>query len=1033
MSTVNANIADYLKQIESLTSTNLQILKTLNDSFFTKKNHLYAEIDDSTYVIPSFLSLENKINMLQENFENLVKSPETGEAYFNFDGNTRAIEVRKYNYTPDCITLPILNNYNIESNSIFKDFLTPMPYINIELPSLPNDITEVNVKKIVVKSDKLKGIFKNRLSYLAEITTENGETITDIRYHQSINDTYSNIYKFLYNYDNTLDYEEYDSIYKLPIRKSIGTGTYVIEKVISDVIDDDLNELITIKLRNNLTSTSYNNKLTYKLFDETIEKSLQVGDELVNYDGSGKVVITKINVSENILTVKVVNGEFLNFLGTDSYNTDNDNNIHDLSKLRFYGTIDFDSDKYVKVPLEEDQYIFIAVAPINNRLNIQSPWGTGIIIDTHSLTNAKNNIDFKTYYDNNVKNIGDILFELTSIISSPITSLSESEFNSLTTTKPVLNEKDLIVMQINKHLNNSITVNNIRQAYQQKKNAEEQLTNVQLKIKDINSRLSEVSFNDTNGVKHSLSSKLSELIKTKTTLINDINTSINEISMNLNSAEVPIDNAKYRIRGFYVPNLVNTNGIDLNNHVIGIQVQYRYKNISSDTGNATTITDTNSSQAFIYSDWNLLKTTTKNRIVGFENGKCIYKYEDNDEIKNEPSYNQIDIPISQGETVDIRLKVLYDFGQPYITITSDWSNIVSIPFPDEFIQDSFIKSIISENTTDRETLKINSVLEENGITSHIDDKLTDQNITYYHKADNIASGFYTNERKIIPLKDQLTSMVNDIAVLKDLFSNSDPKLEISFTVGSSTTKLYSDRENIITLTPFSEFNKGNNSNYGQYLVENGVAHITANISIKNTGNTVAKLYSLFPGRRDVLLNNTKNSIVDKSGYCSGVNDGVRYKYRGVNNGAAGVFESLQTQNQFITFRINDVWDGTQYYSATPNDSQLSSTSITEIGSELVNMTLYPLLNTKYGLCINSDEVRSYKVINPGEELIIPIHCSYVVALEDEQVSKTMSFDIRTNLHSDIVNYVVKVVGKYNATLEDKMINIIPKFEYTSIL
>jgi hypothetical protein len=60
--------ADYLAQIETLTSTNLQILKALNDSFFTKKNHIYAEVDDTTFVIPSFISLENKINMLQENF-----------------------------------------------------------------------------------------------------------------------------------------------------------------------------------------------------------------------------------------------------------------------------------------------------------------------------------------------------------------------------------------------------------------------------------------------------------------------------------------------------------------------------------------------------------------------------------------------------------------------------------------------------------------------------------------------------------------------------------------------------------------------------------------------------------------------------------------------------------------------------------------------------------------------------------------------------------------------------------------------------
>ena len=132
MSTVNSNVVDYLSRIESLTKTNLQIMKTINDSFFTKKSHLYAEIDDTTFVIPSFISLENKINMLQENFENLVKSPETSEAYFNFDGNTRSIEVRKYNYAPDSLELNPIESYSVESNDIFKDFMTPVPYVNFD-------------------------------------------------------------------------------------------------------------------------------------------------------------------------------------------------------------------------------------------------------------------------------------------------------------------------------------------------------------------------------------------------------------------------------------------------------------------------------------------------------------------------------------------------------------------------------------------------------------------------------------------------------------------------------------------------------------------------------------------------------------------------------------------------------------------------------------------------------------------------------------------------------------------------------------
>lgn len=1015
-------MADYLKQIESLTNTNLQILKSLNDSFFTKKNHLYTEINDSTYVIPSFLSLENKINMLQENFENLVKSPEKCEAYFNFDGNTRSIEVRKYNYAPDSIKLSTLSNYSVESNNIFKDFLTPVPFINIELPELPNDITDVNVKKIVVKSDKLKNIFKNRLSYLVEVTKPSGEVVTETRYYQSINDTYSNIYKFLYNYEAGVDYEEYDSLYKLPVRKNLGSSSYVIERIISDIIDDDLNELITLKLRSNLVDDNkYNNKLTYKLFDDTIEKQLQVGDELVNYDGTGKVAITSITPSTNTMTVKIVNGEYLNFIGTDSYDTNEDNNIHNLSKLRFYKAIDLDSNKYVKVPLEEDQYVFIAIAPINNKLNVQSSWGTGIIVDTHSLINNVNNLDFKTYYDNNVKNIGDVLFEMTSMITSPIMTLSTTNFNKLTSIKPVLRENDLVVMQINKHLNNATSVKNIRQAYQQKKSAEIQLEQLQTKINDVNEKLASTEFNDTNNVGQTYLAELSTLSNQKKNLLNIISTAINEISLNLNSSEIPTSNAKYRIRGFYVPNLNNVDNIVTNNHVIGIQVQYRYKNISSNIGNAVTLNDNDSSEAFIYSDWNLLTTVKRNKIASIENGNYVYSYESTDEIINEPSYNQIDIPISQGETVDVRLKVIYDFGQPYVNVTSDWSNILSISFPDEFVHNNSIQNIASEIASDNESIKINSMLENNGVNSHMTDKLIDQNITYYHRSENIASGFYTEERKIIPLKDKLISLSNDISAIKDYTLNLIPKYDVTLSIGSKNKKLYSDRENILTLASYSDFENGNQHDY--YTFENGIVHCNINLSIKNTGNSVLKLYSLFPGRREVLINNSKSKVVDKSSYCNGTNEGVRYKYKGNIDNVIGIYESLQTQNQFITFRINDVWDGTDYYTtnATVDSNESNSLMIDKLTNESNGMVIYPLLNTQYGLCINSDEIRTYKSLNPNEEITIPIYCSFVASEDNSQICKTMSFDIRTNLYGDIDNYTFKIVGNKNSTIYDNML------------
>lgn len=1028
MSTIKSNVADYLTQIERLTNTNLQILKTINDSFFTKQNHLYADVNDTTYVIPSFISLENKINMLQENFENLIKAPETCEAYFNFDGNTRAIEVRKYNHTPDSITIPTVTTYGIDSNDIFKDFMTPVPYINIDLPSLPNDIVEVNIKKIVAKSDFLKAAFKARLGYTKEITDENGQTSIQQLYHESVNAAYSDINKFLLNSVEDVDYVEYDTIYKLPIRKNIGTGSYVIESVISDEIDESLNELITLKLRD---------KLTYRLFDETIEKPLQVGDELINYDGTGKVVITEVRTSTNTIVVKVVNGEYLNFLGTDSYDTNNGMDIHDMSKLRFNTACDFTADKYIKLPLEEDQYVFVAIAPVNSRMNVQAPWGTGLIIDTYSLKN--NNINFNTYYKDNVKNIGDVLFEMTSMVTSPITKLSQDEFNTLTSIKPIFQPGAVAVMQINKHLNNSTTVKNIRNAYNQKKAAESSLSEVQVKINDINTKLSAISFDDVSGVRSSYTAQLNTLNNQKNELLTIISNSMDTISINANAAEIPIENAKYRIRGFYVPN-INIGGVDYANNVIGIKVQYRYKNLSTELGNATSINSTNGNKTYIYSDWNNMSTSNKNKIAKCIDGTYKYEYEASNENINEPSYNQIDIPISQGETVDIRVKLVYDFGQPYVTVMSDWSDIVNVAFPDEFIKDTPILTIIEENNNDIETNRFNNILKTSGVDAHINDVITDQNITYYHKPESIASGFYTDERKIIPLKDKLMSLSNDIALIKNNILGATGNFKINAEIGDMSTTLYSDRENSLTLESYNSFSSNNGNGYqyeygsigswdltdnhissdrtidGAYAYEHGVVSTLINISIVNTGDTAMKLYSLFPGNRDVTINRTASSVVNKNNYCNDINEGVWYKYQ--PNGMA-----LQTQNQFITFRINDPWTGQPYYKAAVNtrspynESRLIDKVV--VGDKL-GMVVYPFVSTKYGLCIDSDDVRSYIVINPGEEIVVPLYCEFVATEPNTSIEKTIAFDIRTSLYSDPTNYTLKIIGKNTTSIQDQL-------------
>ncbi len=847
-----ASVTDCLVQLQQLTRQNLDILQAINDAFLSNQTHLTAKIGDVKYAIPSFISLENKINNLQDNFNNLINAPKTGEATFNLDGNSRAIEVRGYTHTPNSLILNNVSKFNIEQNDIFKDFLTPVPYITFSLQNLPNDITSVNIKKIVPKTDEMKGIFRDLL-----VNNQTSQSLS-----------YADLYKKLYIYKEDEDYIEYDTVKKLPIRKNIGSATYVIGSIKSDIIDDNLDEYITLQLRNNLdlkNNTNYSNKLTYRLFDETIEKPLAVGDQLVTFDDSAKVQITEVQQNTNTITVKVLNGEYLN-LAEDPINT-SPISITDLAKLKFYSPIDFNDDKYIKIPLEEDQYIFIAIAPLNDRMNIQAPWGTGIILDTYALKNDDNQ-SFQDYYQKNVRNIGDALNELVMVSPGELTKLSGEDFKSLQSIKPIINKEYLNVVQINKHLNDTTTVKNIKSLYAQKLKYNADLQDIQNKISDINNKLSAVSFDDTSNIKTIYTQQLSEYTKTKNSLVTSLQKIMDEISLAANSSDIPIENAKYHIRGFFdYASFANTNKLD-ESRIKGIRVQYRYKNLDKAVGNATSIAD-----KFLFSDWTEMKGFLNTKEVSWDNGYQFNVKKDTSN-ENEPSFNQIDIAISQGETVDIRLQVIYDYGYPYAEVTSEWSDIINIEFPQEFLKDIQVLDIISENNSDIETNRFNNILIEQGITEHIGDKIQDQDITYYHNPENISSGFYTSERRVIPLKDKLTEFSNLLTQLKDEVAGTNSSaLSVSIGVGDISNKIYPLQSNNILVEGYKDLIKTQdtkNTVINNYTIdEDQIISTLLNISITNNSEHTMKLYPMFPGSSNEILNNKTNYKYNANEYTLG--------------------------------------------------------------------------------------------------------------------------------------------------------------------
>ena len=994
-----SSITEYVNKLQELTQQNLDILSAINDSFFTKQDHLMVGVGSNRYVIPSFISLENKINSLQANFDNLVHAPESGEAFFSMDGNSRSIEVRKYTSVPNSLTLGEVTEFGIEQNNIFKDFVTPKPYIHFGLTTLPNDITSVVVKKVIPLDQTLKDLFASYLVVNEETTKV------------SCAHNYKDLHKVLTQYTKDLDYIEYDTKMDLPIRKNIGTGTYVIEKIVRDWVDEDLTNYITIKLRDNLESSVYSNNLKYRLFDETIETALKVGDELVTFEGNAKMQITDIQANINTITIKVLHGEFLNLVECPTGSS-----ISNLSKIKFYSPIDFNNDKYIRVPLEEDKYVFITIAALNDRMNIQSPWGSGLVVNTFDLTTNNGTTRFETYYKDNVRNVGDILFEITSMMSNTLTKHTKEEYDEMTKLVPIIDTSNILVTQINKHLDNSESVKNIRSLYDQKSRAQTELQTTREEISRISTNLASVSFEDTTGIKTVYENQLKNLRIEENNLLTSINKIINDIALSANNSETPIENAKYRIRGYfdYNTNESLTNKDYLKSHIKGIRVQYRYKNVNQEQGTAFTIND-----KFVFSDWNNMACFDRARVSSYGDNYQ-FAIEPDTTNQNEPSFNQIDIPISQGETVDIRLKLVYDFGHPFVETTSDWSPIVNVEFPKEYLNNVQVLDIIAENEKDRESLKFTNLLHEEGITKHVDDNIKDQDITYYHKPENIASGFYTPERRIIPLRDKLMDFDTIITELRDeILGQSAEKLKVYLEHGDDEQELLPFSVNKASVDAYEEI-KNVEDGSDIYDVNGGVVTSIYNLILRNESEHTLKLFSIFPGVRTTSINgNTDYQDGEKCVWMDYHDD----------NGQEGSMG--QVHNQFMYFRMKDVYDHSNYYTdnipASNTMDQLSSNKeyykyATDQYQSGSFVCMYPRIREKYSLCMDSDERSAYILLNPNEELVIPIVYEYRFDTDEvTSITKTMAFDVRPSLYKDPVTYTFQITAKRTVTLTEKLL------------
>lgn len=821
---INNSLKEYYIKLHTLYNNAINILTAINQSLSTNASEVSIELFEnntsSTVKIPSFLYLDNKLEQLENSFSNLFNMPQTGEAWFSNDGSMYKLQLVRSNTAP---LSPAINKSKLvagfSNNEFIKDLVNPRTYIRLNIDNLPFNIEQMYMKKMVFLNTSLY----SELSKLNVVT-------------------YEDYVAALFNYRKGIDYDEYDSVIDLPIKRDKFVSEFKIDAVIDkdDISDKNNNIIYTLKL----------NTLEYHNAEDLSEVYyLKPGDYLCI--GNELCIYKVTDVDYTLMNITVI--EHVGHVPVQSYS---ENSEMILQKYNY----NYSEFNYVDVPLEENQFIAIFIGTIYN--GVRSNYSEGILLDLGSIyminedgsymKDIKGNfITYIEYYNQYCNNIGDLILGLTQSAYPQISNYNAYQLKQLQDGEEIVKyvsgtvntEGTLVVLPINSHIYDDTTISTIKNYHAQKASIQSSLNTLTENISTTNNTLLTTDWSQETELSQSaLQSQLQTYYNERLTLEKQLNAIVNDINI-LSGENNTHSSTKYRIRG-----VTNTQELELyiksitNNkvHIIGLEVEYKYKSVSKQTTTLTNI------EKNIFTDWNRLTNIDKQRKLVFDettNGYTV-EFVNYDSLVNIIKWNQIDIPINANEDVIIRVRYKYNIGQPFINIYSPWSDEITISFPTEYTDNVEIAQIVNTNENDVISSKFSSKLINDGYEEHITNKLIASNQTFFHMPENIYSGFNTAENNLISLKDKLTQMCNDIAVYKDLIqTESQKRFQVYLQYDGKNIEIHPNNTNRISLY--------NIEHISDYYVKKDM-----NIVIKNTGDVDINLYSIFPGNIDVPLLHT---------------------------------------------------------------------------------------------------------------------------------------------------------------------------------
>jgi hypothetical protein len=725
------SISHLLEQFLELNTNSLETFERINEAISTDKETVTIDLFDNrtgemtAIQIPAFGFLKREIERLDKNLT-AISGIDTSSANVKLkDGSYRKIHTSRLKGPSAPITsLATPKEFNTKLNDFFEDFLNPLLTINLDVKGqIPVDTERVYTERF---------IFDDEDATSSESFDEIYKGQNDVNYEKFVAKIKENGLKY------RIDAETVD----MPIRSIQYTGSLgvlKVQNVAKTAIIDGVSQTKTVKVYTL-------NKLTYsdanKIMKDT--ESLKIGDSLVvnNEEYNTRYIIKSIDVSTSQVELSLLEGYAPIKIGSDS--------------LRIYKDIDLSVEVEIKVGFNERQVVF--VKPIDPISKIPSTdYSPGIAFFSNELTIQDEEgivTTLSKYYKEEVADFGQFIKAL-KVDYIPPASVG------LIPDSPDVIVDNFKVTQINKHLTENATVEKVKAIKSEKMAAKQVIKKLDGTIKKKRLLIATKKFSskiERNREKNELVS----LVREKAAETKVFSSSVSEIKAIAESNELPKVSPKYRVRGFWsIPDAKKV-GEEISQEVVQFCARYRY--ISS-TGKTSVIEQIKfNKKTAAFSNWVEVKGPIRKREKQADGGfRWIMESEEDAEAIN---FNSIDLPIRPGEKIELMVKSVSEAGFPTTPVESEWSEIITIPFPEGEIATDGANTLVNQNDLDNVKVEINDDLEAQGLFQHLDSGFTSNDTFYAHGADSLASGFLTGEQSPISVYDKLLELQNQLERLQ---------------------------------------------------------------------------------------------------------------------------------------------------------------------------------------------------------------------------------------------------------------------------